>query len=171
MDYKHIEDILVRYWQCKTSLHEELELRSFFSTGKELPPHLEKHRDYFLYLHSQTEDVGLDEEFDKRVFARIEPPIVVKARKLTLIGRLTPLMKAAAIVAIVLGLGNVLQHSAFMNNGPDYNYDSYTDTYDSPEAAYDQVSTALKVLSEGINKSVNQVDSLQPEKAERLIKQ
>ena len=33
----------------------------------------------------------------------------------------------------------------------------YKDTYDDPEVAYKQVSSALMMLSEGINKSQDQV--------------
>ena len=39
----------------------------------------------------------------------------------------------------------------------DYNYDAYKDTYDDPEVAYKQVSSALMMLSEGINKSQDQM--------------
>lgn len=44
----------------------------------------------------------------------------------------------------------------FANETLDYNYDTYTDTYDDPEVAYKQVSSALMMLSEGINKSQDQ---------------
>ena len=33
MDYKYIEQLLERYWQCETSVEEESELRAFFSKG------------------------------------------------------------------------------------------------------------------------------------------
>ena len=47
-----------------------------------------------------------------RVLAEIEAP-VVKARRMTLTARFMPLFKAAAAVAVVLSLGNVMQHSFF----------------------------------------------------------
>ena len=31
MDYKYINQLLERYWECKTTLEEEQILRSFFS--------------------------------------------------------------------------------------------------------------------------------------------
>lgn len=31
MDYKYIEQLLERYWECETSLEEENILRTFFS--------------------------------------------------------------------------------------------------------------------------------------------
>ena len=122
MDYKYIEQLLERYWQCETSLEEESELRAFFSKG-EIPAHLLQYKDLFVYQQVQRE-TGLGEDFDARILAQVEPP-VVKARRLT-------------------------------NETLDYNYDTYTDTYDDPEVAYKQVSSALMMLSEGINKSQDQ---------------
>ena len=33
MDYKDIEQLLERYWQCETSVEEESVLRDFFTKG------------------------------------------------------------------------------------------------------------------------------------------
>lgn len=153
MDYRYIEQLLERYWQCETSLEEESELRAFFSKG-EIPAHLLQYRDLFVYQQVQRE-TGLGEDFDARILAQVEPP-VVKARRLTLVGRFMLLLKAAAVVAFMLSLGSVAQHTFFANETLDYNYDTYTDTYDDPEVAYKQVSSALMMLSEGINKSQDQ---------------
>ena len=38
---------------------------------------------------------------------------MVKAKRLTLTARFIPLFKAAAVVAVVLSLGNVMQHSFY----------------------------------------------------------
>ena len=56
MDYKYIEQLLERYWQCETSLEEESELRAFFSKG-EIPAHLLQYRDLFVYQQVQR-DIG-----------------------------------------------------------------------------------------------------------------
>ncbi|WP_455586448.1 hypothetical protein [Bacteroides sp.] len=153
MDCKYIEQLLERYWQCETSLEEESELRTFFSK-EEVPAHLLQYKDLFVYQQVQRE-TGLGEDFDARILAQIEVP-VVKAKRLTLTGKFMPLFKAAAVVAIMLSLGNVAQHTFFADETLDYNYDTYTDTYDDPEVAYEQVSSALMILSEGINKSQDQ---------------
>lgn len=160
MDYKYIEQLLERYWQCETSVEEESELRIFFSAG-EVPAHLLPYKDLFVYQQAQQE-VRLGDDFDARVLAQVEVP-VVKARRLTLTGRFIPLFKAAAVIALILSLGNVAQHTFFAGETLDYNYDAYKDTYDDPEVAYKQVSSALMMLSEGINKSQDQIlaDSVQ----------
>lgn len=110
MDCKYIEQLLERYWQCETSLEEEEQLRTFF-TGKDVPAHLLRYKDLFVYQQLQQQ-VGLGEDFDVRVLAEVEP-VVVKARRLTLTARFIPLFKAAALVAVVLSLGNMMQHSFF----------------------------------------------------------
>lgn len=110
MDFKYIEQLLERYWQCETSLEEEVQLRAFFS-GSNVPHHLLRYKDLFVYQQLQQEE-HLGEDFDARVLAQIEVP-VVKAKRLTLVARFMPLFKAAAVVAVVLSLGNAMQHSFF----------------------------------------------------------
>lgn len=110
MDSEYIEQLLERYWQCETSLEEEARLRAFFS-GNDVPGHLLRYKDLFVYQQLQQE-VHLGEDFDARVLAEVEVP-VVKAKRLTLASRFMPLFKAAAVVAVVLSLGNVMQHSFF----------------------------------------------------------
>ncbi len=108
MESKYIEQLLERYWQCETSLEEESELRAFFSSEK-VPAHLLRYRDLFVYQQVQQE-AGLGKDFDARILAKVEVP-VVKAKHLTLVGRFMPLFKAAAVIALILSLGNVAQHS------------------------------------------------------------
>lgn len=110
MDFKDIEQLLERYWRCETSLEEEAQLRAFF-IGNDVPEHLLRYKDLFVYQQFQQE-VHLGEDFDARVLANIEVP-VVKAKRLTLTARFMPLFKAAAVVAVVLSLGNAMQHSFF----------------------------------------------------------
>ena len=110
MDSKYIEQLLERYWQCETSLEEEAQLRTFFMEG-DVPGHLLRYKDLFVYQQLQQEE-HLGADFDVRVLAEIEAP-VVKARRMTLTARFMPLFKAAAAVVVVLSLGNAMQHSFF----------------------------------------------------------
>lgn len=110
MEYSPIEQLLERYWQCETSLEEEARLRAFFN-GDNVPRHLLRYKELFVYQHLQQEE-HLGDDFDARVLARVEAP-VVKARRLTLRARFMPLLKAAAAVAVLLTLGNLMQHSFF----------------------------------------------------------
>ena len=118
MDYKYIEQLLERYWQGETTLQEEAILRAFFSQ-EDVPANLLKYKSLF--------DCGLQEEtlgddFDARILSmtnEAEP----KAKIVTLASRLKPLFKAAAIVAILLTIGNAAQ--APWNYGWDNLQDEY----------------------------------------------
>lgn len=113
MDYKYIEQLLERYWHCETSLQEEKILRTFFSQ-ENVPVGLVSYKDLFIYEHSEKDTVKLNDDFDKKILSIInEKP--VKACIITIHQRLMPLFKAAAIVAIILTLGNAIQN-AFTEN-------------------------------------------------------
>lgn len=157
MDYKYIEQLLERYWQCETSLEEEQILRTFFQQ-EGIPAHLLQYKKLFVYQQVQKEEVVLGDDFDTKILAMVEKP-VVKARRLTSVSRFMPLFKAAAVVAIIFTLGNVAQHSFFTEEKLDYDYDTYKDTYDDPQMAYKQISSALMMVSEGINKSQDTIST------------
>jgi hypothetical protein len=149
-DYKYIEQLLERYWKCETSLKEERELRAFF-VGGEAPGHLLPYKELFVY-QSEQRRIAIGDDFDRRVLSQVESS--VKARRIPFTARFAPLLKAVAMVAVAFSFGSVLQHLFFAgNDAPDYNYEAYTDTYDDPEVAYKQVSSALMMLSEEMNKS------------------
>lgn len=112
MDYKYINQLLERYWECETSLEEENILRSFFSQ-KDIPAELLKYKDLFCLGQSEASVNVLGEDFDKRILSMIEEeePVQVKAKTITMRQRLMPLFKAAAVVAMFLTLGNAAQES------------------------------------------------------------
>ena len=118
MDYKYIEQLLERYWQGETTLQEEAILRAFF-TQDTIPANLMK---YKVLFNCGLQEETLDDDFDARILNSIgeEEP---KAKIVTLASRLKPLFKAAAIVAILLTLGNAAQ--APWNYGWDNPQDEY----------------------------------------------
>ena len=107
MDYKYIEQLLERYWEGETTLQEESILRTFFSQPDmpEVPENIRKYRVLFVCEMQKEEPLG--EDFDARILEQIgEAPV---AKTVSLKDRLMPLFKAAAIVAIILTLGNAAQ--------------------------------------------------------------
>lgn len=108
MDYRYIEQLLERYWECQTTLEEENILRAFFSQD-DIPASMLQYRDLFLYQKEEVEEDVLGSDFDERILAIVNEPAPVKARKIKLSQRLIPLFKAAAVVAIVLSVGNAIQ--------------------------------------------------------------
>jgi len=129
MDYKYIEQLLERYFECETTLEEENILRTFFSQ-KDVPMGLWQYKALFTYEQEKEEPLG--DDFDARILNLIEedaeqseaqPAVGRQTRTVFLFSRLKPLFKAAAIVAIVLTLGNAAQ-APF-----DRGYEDPKDTY------------------------------------------
>jgi len=117
MDYKYIEQLLERYWEGETTLQEEAILRTFFNQ-KDVPADLMKYKSFFdCGLQEET----LDDDFDARILSSIgqEEPQV----RIISLSRLKPLFKAAAVVAILLTIGNAAQ--APWNYGWDNPQDEY----------------------------------------------
>lgn len=105
MDYKYIEQLLERYWQCETTLQEESILRTFFSQD-DVPAELQQYKTLFAI---QQEKPELGDDFDARILEMIGDEEKPKAKLVSLTTRLMPLFRAAAVVAIILTLGNAAQ--------------------------------------------------------------
>ena len=119
MDYKYIEQLLERYWDCETTNEEESILRTFFSQ-KDVPARLLKYRSLFEYQKQAADISPLGDEFDQKVLASIyedieDSPKVVKAKVVSFGSYIKPLFKAAAIVAMVLTIGDAAQWSMGYN--------------------------------------------------------
>lgn len=119
MDYKYIEQLIERYFDCTTTVAEERILKAFFSQN-DVPAHLEQYADLFAYEEEQKEAEMLDEDFDKRIMERLEadgdaPVIHVKIQHLTFADRIRPLFRAAAAVAIVVLIGGSM-HRAYVTH-------------------------------------------------------
>ena len=108
MDYKYIEQLLDRYWLCETTLEEEQILRTFFSQ-ESVPVSLLPYKDLFTYELCDVEENKLGDDFDRKMLEMVGEAEPVKAKRISMAQRLRPLFKAAAIVAIILTLGNAMQ--------------------------------------------------------------
>lgn len=160
MDYKYIEQLLERYWDCATSPEEESILRAFFSQT-DIPAPLARYKELFVYEQQQAK-VCLDEAFDERVLAAIgetnvpsiAPVKTVKIAHVTWSHRLRPLYRAVAVVAVVTLLGTAAQHSFVQPDnanpaGWDYNQSAYKDSYQDPNKAYEVGMKALEMFKKG----------------------
>lgn len=114
MDYKYIEQLLDKYFECQTTLEEEQILRAFFAQ-ENVPAHLLQYRELFVSQAFGKNAESLGTDFDERILSIIgaedkEKEVKhVVARKVSLNKRLRPLYKAAACVAIVLAIGQAAQ--------------------------------------------------------------
>jgi hypothetical protein len=150
MDYKYIEQLLERYWQCETTLQEEAILRTFFSQP-DIPEALRKYQALFAGESQKEEPLG--EDFDARMLDLIgEAP-----KTITLKDRLMPLFKAAAIVAILLTLGNAAQ--APWEWGWDDPKDAYAKFH---EKDADSVNVLNTIQAENVTDSIKSTTTENP---------
>ncbi|MCM1078650.1 MAG: pyruvate ferredoxin oxidoreductase [Bacteroidales bacterium] len=117
MDYKYIEQLLERYWECRTTLEEEAILRAFFAQ-ENVPVELLQYRGLFAAQSGEQKQVRISDDFDERILAVINDEKPVKARTITLSQRLSPLYRAAAVVAITLTLGTAAQKATEPTDSP-----------------------------------------------------
>lgn len=122
MDYKYIEILIERYFNCETTLEEERILKAFFHQ-EEVPDALRQYADIFAFEAAESNDGlhELDENFDQRVLDRLDadsdaPVKYVRIQRLTFTDRIRPLMHAAAAVAIVALIGGSI-HQAYLRGG------------------------------------------------------
>ena len=137
MDYKYIEQLLERYWNCETSLEEEQILRSFFHQ-KEIPAHLLRYKAMFAYQEIEKER-GLGQWLwcqgsgpGGKTGCESATPHFANA--------LYAVVQAAAMIAVLFVMGTVVQRS-MQDDGSDmvYMHDDYRDTVNDPQVAYEPV--------------------------------
>ena len=112
MDYKYIEQLLERYWECRTTLEEEAILRNFFRQ-EDVPASLLPYRQFFNEQDEMAEE-HLGKDFADKMLRLVgeETPVhVCKARRLTFMRRLRPFYRAAGLIAILLTIGNAAHQS------------------------------------------------------------
>ena len=129
MDYKYIEQLLERYWECQTTLEEEAILRTFFRQ-EDVPASLLPYRQLFIEEDAMANE-HLGKDFTDRMLQlvrqsgqaqpegeasapdriRLEGGYVCKARRLTFMRRLRPFYRVAGLVALLLSIGNAAQKS------------------------------------------------------------
>lgn len=152
MDYKYIEQLLERYWQGETTTEEESILRAFFAQDV-VPVGLAKYKPLFVYQRREA-DVKFGDDFDERLcrLAGVAAaPKVVRARRVSPVVRLRPLYNAVAAVAIVMVLGTAANHvfdRQGVEPGWDYNANTYRDSYDNPQEAYETLSDGIEELKD-----------------------
>lgn len=160
MDYKYIEQLLNKYWECETSTEEELILRSFFSQD-DIPENLSQFAPLFRQQADEHNE-GLGTEFDERILGIIEAESgVADHKEKTNIFRLVarqvyPLIKAAAVVAVILAIGNVAEKVTM-----DQDSSGYTPDTEGTYIRQENISAQIKVIDQSRSESsIAKADSL-----------
>jgi hypothetical protein len=133
MEINKIETLLEKYFEGVTTITEENELRSYFSSG-DVAQHLIQYQHFFKGLNQSK----------KEQFTRIVPFYEQKRPVLWL--------SIAASMVVAVGVGSY----AFLNTE---NTPSQSDlgTYEDPKVAFEATQKALSLLSNNINVGIESV--------------
>lgn len=138
-DDKHIGILLQKYWDCDTTLAEEQELRDFFSHS-DLPAAWQPYAPLFAYTREE-QSLSLSEGFDERLRAAMEKETTREENYIT-IRIFAPLLRVAASLLLIVGLGISIFFISRQNNNP-----WFVETYGDPKIAIKDATYALEKLS------------------------
>lgn len=153
MEFSKIEELLERYFEGETSITEEKELKSYFSSLN-VAKHLEQYKPLFGYF-----EMAKEQTFAREV-SRIEEELQVSNGMLELDNtnkkRKIAWLSIAASVVVLLGVGT---YTYFNINAVKENQE--LGTYDDPEEALEATQKALAMLSDNVNVGIEGVQYLQ----------
>jgi hypothetical protein len=142
MQNEYIDRLLQRYWNCETTVAEEQELRDFFSR-EDLPEAWQPYAPLFAYVRDE-QAVTLSDGFDDRLKAAMDKETAGTKKYIT-IRIFAPLLRVAASVLLIVGLGASIFFITRENNKP-----WFVETYDDPNAALKDATYALEMLSQAL---------------------
>ncbi|HEX8562674.1 MAG TPA: SipW-dependent-type signal peptide-containing protein [Flavobacterium sp.] len=138
MELHKIEKLLERYFEGETSIVEESELQSYFSSP-DVAQHLEQYKPLFGYFSAAKQ-----ESFKQQI-----APLPSEDNK-----RRSAWLSVAASVVVLLGAGTFAYFSQTSQTED-------LGTYDDPEIALRETQKALSLLSAQVNKGVKSVQYIE----------
>jgi len=137
MEFNKIEILIEKYFQGETSIAEEKELRSYFSS-QNVAPHLEQYKAMFGYFTEAKQ-----QKFTQEI------PQQTKKRKVMW-------LSIAASIVVLFGMVTF-----FMINTNETVTQNELGSYDSPEQAFAETQKALALLSSNVNIGIESVRYVQ----------
>jgi len=153
MTTEQIKQLLEKYWDCETSLEEELALRTFFS-GDSVPEELTGYQSLFLWQTKQLQQKG-SRDLEKG----FSPPTDIQWYSFLKIA-------ASVLLAFTLGIG-IYTH---------YQQKKYIDkvlseTYSNPEDALQETKNVIGKISSALNMAKDkQMESQKVDSLEQILK-
>ncbi len=160
MNTEHIYTLINKYWNCETSVAEEAELKAFFS-GNSVPDDLKHYIPLFGYV-AQEKAVSLSAGFDAKLNAAIEAKAA--ENKNPVLRAFAPLLRIAASVLLILGLGIGLFFISKENNDNAYfaetSSQSVNDALLEAGHALEKLSHALQLSESASIKTIQHIEEL-----------
>lgn len=141
MDIQTINILLEKYWNCQTSVVEEQELQQFFNSGN-VPEELQQFVPLFAYKKTEK-SVEPSADFEQKLQNALAKHSQ-KAEKYITIKIFAPMLRIAAAIVIIAGVGIMAMFIAKQNE------QAFAETYNDPSAAIEQASLALEKLSSAL---------------------
>ncbi len=145
MDFREIDDLLRKYWDCETSLEEEEQLRSYFQQGNIAERHQEA-ASFFRYLAvNKKKSIG-DERFDEKVIRSVG-----KNKDPRIVQLVYNSMRIAAGIAVLV-VAVYFVRKEIRSSDPV----AVEDTFNDPQLAFEETKKALRIISKGFTQAENQ---------------
>jgi hypothetical protein len=145
MDSRKLEELLEKYWNCETSLEEELQLREYFRSA-DVPEQLKETAALFRYFEQNKKKALDDASFDNTVLEKIKTP--ARGKMATLM--FNSMRIAAGIAVLVVSIWivrNEVRKSSPLQAA---------DTYDDPKLAFEETKKALMMISKSFGTAEKQ---------------
>ncbi|MFZ2906828.1 MAG: hypothetical protein WAZ98_11545 [Cyclobacteriaceae bacterium] len=146
MDSKQLEELLQKYWDCETSLEEEQQLHSYFSSGN-VPEQLKETASLFKYFDLQKKK-SVNDQFGSMVLEKIKPK-----------GRVTNLwqigLRIAAGVAVLAAAIFFVREEIRKDDAL-----AVEDTFDDPQKALEETKKAFLIISKGFGKAEHEAKKI-----------
>ncbi len=169
MDSKRIDLLLERYWNCVSTQEEETEIKAFFNSGENIPPHLESSAPLFQYFNQEAKVKMLDPAFDNALMEQLKNSPQPKSKVRKLEQAFQNYMKVAAAIALIIATSFVFRMEIWQGDKPQLLL--VEDTYKNPEEAYAETKRALLLIASKMNHGKKEVEKISLlSKAESKIK-
>lgn len=143
MNSEYIHILLDRYWNCVSSPEEEQQLHEYFS-GPNVPEELSVYIPLFAYTKEER-SLTTSRDFNQKLEAALQKS---KKKQYITIRVFTPLLRIAASVLLIAGLGL----SALLIS-KQFNKPYFAETYHDPNVAIKDATNALLKLSQALRAS------------------
>ncbi len=141
MEAGRVKHLLDRYWSGETSLDEEQALQTYFSSGQ-VDPAFQEYQGLFTFYRSKK---------NISMVASIPTPSVTMPRTGRKVTNLRWLINVAAALLVFFA---VFFGNRYQQERKQHAY-VFVDTYEDPQAAYQEVKEALLFVSSKMNKGVS----------------
>ena len=143
---EHIEKLLEKYWNCDSTLEEEQELKSWFSSNSS-PDRTGEEEALFKYFELEKKKEIPSESFDDEVSKSIHSYEAKKNKRFFLKPWIGNFSKIAAGIIVALAATIYVLYE----EEPEVPAVFMTDTFESPEEAYEETLKVLNLISQKLN--------------------